>query len=390
MELSIDHYPVFQANQVLTSRHLNDVFDYLDEQTRLTRANLIGIGIVCGLEINLAGATIGLSKGCGVTSEGYLIVEPEEISLVAYRPYTLPDDVDYPSFRENGTAYAMFELFQAGEPNTTPLDAGFLADKAVVLFLELKNEGLRNCSPNNCDDKGSEVTVTVRRLLMLTADLDKVIAAANKLGTGLTSSDLANALSAELNLPDVPVLRFDVLNSNPSTSEDVYTAFLNVFRTPKLATTTAKALSAAYAAFQPLLKAAYPADPFTKFFNTYGFLDTAPASVAQVNFLQYYVDLFEDLLHAYDEFRWKGVDLICECCPPDGLFPRHLMLGRLDPEKSANSAQYRETFRPSPAVGNCAADSKTLLQLFTRLVEIAARFTNAPGLPRCPSMRRKL
>src|SRR4051794_30563486 len=102
MEHSFDQYPVFQANQVLTSRSLNDAFDYLDEQTRLTRANLIGIGIVCGLEIKLdssAGTAIALSRGCGVTSEGYLILEPEDVQLVAYRQYTLPDDVDYPPFK---------------------------------------------------------------------------------------------------------------------------------------------------------------------------------------------------------------------------------------------------------------------------------------------------
>ena len=65
MELSFDHFPVFEANQVLTSGHLNDAFDYLDQQTRQTRANLIGIGIVCGLEIKLdssAGTAITLSK----------------------------------------------------------------------------------------------------------------------------------------------------------------------------------------------------------------------------------------------------------------------------------------------------------------------------------------
>ena len=78
MQPTQDNYPVFEANQVLTNGHLNQVFKYLDEQERLTRANLIGIGIVCGLDIRLdqaAGATIHLSKGCGVTSQGYLIVE---------------------------------------------------------------------------------------------------------------------------------------------------------------------------------------------------------------------------------------------------------------------------------------------------------------------------
>lgn len=392
MELSFDHYPIFQANQVLTSGHLNDLVDYLDEQTRLTRANLIGVGIVCGLEITLdsTGATLTLSKGCGVTSEGYLIVEPEDISLVAYRPYTLPDDIEYTTFKNNGMAFTMWELFEKGEPNTTPLNspAGFLDDKAVLLFFELKNESLRNCSPNNCDDKGSEVTVTVRRLLLRIADLDTIIAAANSLGTGLTSSDLANALSAELNLPDLVVPRFDVLNSNPTSSDELYVAFLNIFRSLKLATATAGALSAAYAAFQPLLKASYPSDPFAGFAGAFGFLDSAPKSATQVRFLQYYVDLFEDLLLAYDEFRWKGVELVCACCPPGGLFPRHLMLGLLHPEKAASPDQYRESFRPSPAVGCCTADSKTLAQLFTRLVEMAARFTNAPSLPKANDQAR--
>jgi hypothetical protein len=53
MQPTLATYPVFEANQVLTNAHLNQLFTYLDEQERLTRANLIGIGIVCGLEIRL-------------------------------------------------------------------------------------------------------------------------------------------------------------------------------------------------------------------------------------------------------------------------------------------------------------------------------------------------
>src|SRR5262245_6074006 len=118
-----DHFPVFEANQVLTSAHLNDVFNYLDEQERLTRSNLIGIGIACGLEIRLdsASSAIHLSRGCGVTSEGYLIVEPEDVALVSYRAdYTIPADPDYPPFKDAAKKqYPLWELFPAGEPNTT-------------------------------------------------------------------------------------------------------------------------------------------------------------------------------------------------------------------------------------------------------------------------------
>jgi hypothetical protein len=67
-----DQYPVFEANQILSNLHLNALFDYQDEQGRLTRANLVGIGIVCGLELRRApgAATVQLTRGCGITSSG--------------------------------------------------------------------------------------------------------------------------------------------------------------------------------------------------------------------------------------------------------------------------------------------------------------------------------
>ena len=87
-------YPVFEANQVLTNAHLNDLFEYLDEQTRLTRSNLIGIGIACGLEVTFeAPGTVHLSKGCGVTSQGYLIVEPTDLDLAFVRLVQAADRV---------------------------------------------------------------------------------------------------------------------------------------------------------------------------------------------------------------------------------------------------------------------------------------------------------
>jgi hypothetical protein len=383
MESLHDHYPLFEANQVLMSRHLNDAFDYLEQQERQTRSHLIGIGIVCGLKIQLDGSAIALSKGCGVTSQGYLIVEPEDVTLTAYRPYTLPTDIDYPEFKSDGSPFALWELFGDGIPNTTPLGtpSGFLDDKAVLLFLELKKEGLRTCSPNNCDDKGSQVTAKVRRLLIARSDLDSIIAAAHGLGSGLSEGDLVAALSARLNLPDLRLRRYDVLNSNPVSSDDVYTAFLDMVRQGGLASATGQALSAAHAAFRPLLLADYPVDPFSAFGSRYGFLDSAPTDTTQVKFLQYYADLFDDLLRAYDEFRWKGLELMCACCPDDGLFPRHLMLGLLHPESAANPDGYRQGFLPSPAVGNCEEESAQLRQLFARLVAMCAGFTNQPKLP---------
>ncbi len=383
MDNLLHHHPVFEANQVLTSGHLNDVFDYLDQQERRTRSHLIGIGIVCGLELQRTGSKLLISKGCGVTSQGYLIVEPEDVELTAYRSYTLPSDLEYAPLKKSNTQLALWELFEGGVPNTSPLGTPdkFLDDKAVLLFLELKKEALRNCSPNNCDDKGSQVTATVRRLLIGKGDLDSMIAAANQLGTGLSSSDLDAALSKRLSLPDLCARRFDVVNTHPVTSADVYGALLDMLRTGKRAKATREALSAAYAAFAPLLVAKYASDPFTGFATSYGFLDDAPTSTAQVKFLQYYADLFADLIQAYDEFRWRGLDLLCACCPDDRAFPRHLVLGLLSADGSTQYGSYRQRFIPSPATGDCANESEEVQQLFARLVEMAVRFSATPTLP---------
>lgn len=408
MQVKQDTYPIFEPNQVLTNRHLNQVFDYLDEQARLTRANLIGIGVVCGLEIQLAadGKSITLTKGCGVTSQGYLLVEPpleetatqrEEVSLVEYKTYQLPDEVEeYLPFKFDGTdvngnsvriQYPLWELFEAGEQGSTKLgDAptGFLNDKAVLLFLELKKDGLRNCSPNNCDDKGFDVAATVRRLLIQRSDLDKIIAKTNGLNTDITPADLEASLSKRINLPDLRLPRFNVPNSNPTTSNQIFAAFFEVFHTHKLAKSLVDTLNTAYIAFQPILEKQYPNNPFGSFSTNFGFLDSAPQNAVQVRFLQYYYDFFDDIIKAYDEFRWKGLELICACCPPAELFPRHLMLGVLNPPANVNTAIYRHLFLSSSAISGCEEHTADVVHLFQRLVEMTNRFTIAPPLPTQP------
>ncbi len=380
-----ESYPVFEPNQVLSDVHLNQAFNYLDEQERLTRANLIGIGIICGLEIrpevkSQTEAIIRLSKGCGVTSEGYLIEESEDVSLVSYREYKLPGDPDYPSFKDSSspsTQYSLWELFPAGELDTTQLTTSFLNDKAVLLFLELKREGLRNCSPNNCDDKGSVMTATVRRLLINVSDLKKIIEKTKGLESGLTSDELEKTLLTRLDLPDLSLPRYDVPNKRPSTTEQVMAAFLSVFSSG-IVNNTGGALSSAYAAFGLLLKEEYPTDPFAGFSKKFGFLNSVPENMVQVLFLQYYYDFFDDLIKAYNEFRWKGAELLCSCCPPDKLFPRHLVLGVLD----ENSSGYRQRFLASPAIGRCEETVNELKQLFQRMVKMIDFFTDTPPLPK--------
>ena len=376
-----DTYAVFQANQVLTEAHLNEMFDYLDEQDRLTRANLIGIGIDCGLEVHLDGTMVLLTKGCGVTSEGYLLIEPADVALVSWRTYTLPDQLPYPTLRgADGKQFPLWELFPADDPAATgaqPLSDGGLAldHKAMLLFLELRHEGLRTCAPNDCDDRGSAVTATVRRLLISTENLSTLLSPAEQ-----DHGNEAGVLD-RLTLPDLRMPRVDVPNTGPVGSADVLAAFQRAFRDSTLVNRTAIALTQAYAVFKPLLVGAFRDNPFPDALDRFDFLDKFPKTTGQVRFLPYYWDLFDDLLRAYDDFRWAGTDLLSVCCPPGGLFPRHLMLGVLKPASVGEPAAFRHRWLPSPATGRCADRARDVLTLFRRLVAMVDRFTEQPPLP---------
>lgn len=88
MEQTNNNYPKFEAGQVLTSKALNSYFGYLDEQQRLTRAKLLGVGIIDGLEFTYNDNAIIITKGTAVTSDGYLIELKEDAT------YTLAFEYD--------------------------------------------------------------------------------------------------------------------------------------------------------------------------------------------------------------------------------------------------------------------------------------------------------
>lgn len=376
-------YPIFEANQVLSSEHLNNEFDYLDEQARLTRANLIGIGIVCGLEVTFETNTIRLTKGCGVTSEGYLIVQSEDVTFGKYQPYILPNGDQYAPFLVKNASgkeeqVALWELLKDGATGTAlNLPDKFLDDKVALLFLELNNKPLKNCEAGDCDDKGREIIATVRPLLIQIANLDKIVAIATKSAPDLSPKAITDTIAARLNLPDLRLPRYDVPNTSPITSADVLAGFQNAIKQATLVANMQKALSAAYAAFK-LINLNVTTDPFANFTANFGFLDTALTSPEQVQFLQYYYDFLDDLIQAYDEFRWKGIDLLCLCCPPEDLFPRHLILGQV--ALGVNKANDRQGFLASPAVSRCGPQVAELQQLFARMVEMIQSFTNPPQL----------
>jgi hypothetical protein len=362
-------YPRFVANQVLTSDNLNDLFGYLDEQQRLTRTNLLGIGIVCGLQVKTGsdsdGSFITITEGCGITSLGYLVTVPE----ITYHQYNQFDAVKseyYAPFvntSDKTQKFPLWELKQLGEIEdednpfhllTDP--SGFLNDKIVLIFVELLETANKNCDPNSCDDKGIMVTVTFRPLLIRKIDAEALLAN--------TSGGPSNGNA--ILLADIKMPRYDVPSTLLLDSEDVFQGYLDIL-SASFISSVKTVLSDSWTKLNPLLVDDYPTDPFTGMESAFDFLHSGAISQNQVLNLQYFYDFFSDLLLGYDELKRKAFDAACECVPDESLFPRHLLLGEAVGFDELNSL-FRTRFISSPILCCCADDTGHIRTLFKRLV----------------------
>ncbi|AEE48478.1 Ig-like domain-containing protein [Haliscomenobacter hydrossis] len=388
-------YPVFEANQVLTKAHLNQLVAYLDEQTRISRTNLFGVGIVCGLELswNEASATIHISKGCGVTTEGYLanvgMVGDEtgtckpviilDFSADRFKKYDAPTNPGYSKFHVDcDTSKPQHELWQlipaaaADYDTATPLDAVFLVDKVVLLYVEVNNEQLKNCSPNSCDDKGREAVLTIRPLLITRAN-------AVKLNVELAGQDTLPNLVDRLGLPDLRMPRLNVPNTDMVEARQIFDAYKTLLLdgSETMFHKIGAALSEAYRVFMPVVDSVAPGYNFiakmqrleTQFRSIFSIFSLVKIRIP-VYYAQYYYDLLSDLIQAYDEFRWKALELMALCCPHEALFPRHLLLG----EVLAEQPELRHHFRPSLAIAQADTTAEEVRHLFERIVMMIDKF----------------
>ncbi len=347
-------YPIFEADQVLTSGHLNDLVVYLEEQERLTRNKLIGIGIVCGLNLRYSASgkrkEITIGKGCGITSEGYLVAMGETI-CTHIREDAYVDPVDYPDLKGMRLIEMLTQEEAALEESTdvspiSTISENTLSEMAVVLYLEKLDEDLKNCIPEDCNDKGKKRIFTIRKLLVEKSALRQLISDKQGFRSPQTESTLENAVNGIFHLPEVYIERVvvpQVAGIQLSTLQGVYVNSINS-GIPQLALAvgaTSELLQPALSGIQDdritseKIKAA-----LTKEFENLAKNDPTA--------LQYFYDYLNDLSDAYHEFREEAFDLLSMCCPDESLFGCHLMLGEVIDDGDCEPSIYRHRWYPSP------------------------------------------
>jgi hypothetical protein len=350
----LQNFPQFVPDQVLTSENLNQLFGYLDAEGRMTRTNLIGIGIVCGMEVKNStdsdGHFIAITKGTGVTSSGYLITTPEngvvDVTETRYHKFRNFDAAQcryYEPFVNIATKTQRFPLWELMEKSettgTSPLNSipGGLGDKVVMMFVELKEANNKNCDPNSCDDKGINVDVSFKPLLVRQADALNLI---NTGGTGVSSVSFNN-------LETLMMPRWNVPNTHPVSSDDIINSYRTIL-TPAFIQHVEDVLTLAHTMFKPIVAYEYPNNPFLNLAEKFVFLGNPVLSTGHTVHMQYYYDFFSDMMQAYEEFCKTGKELMSVCCPDETLFPRHLLLGEAIPLADHSKSSFRHYFIYSP------------------------------------------
>ncbi len=370
MSQIISTYPIFEGSQVLTSTQLNQLAAYLDQQGRLTRSKLIGMGIVCGMQVQPYPQGLQITKGLGITSEGFLI-QAGNFKATHYRPYSLPEGVDYKPFKNEDYVASLFELLTEVPTDNTDVKkltnpANFLNDKYVLIFIEIFDKDLKSCLGNACDDRGQDRLLTLRRLVVSGADLDKILT---------ESSNVKSPFPNILDLPEFSVQKPLFYPGNPESNE--FGAFVKHYQ-KFIALTLSKeffeALNLSYKLFEPILNKSYSfANPLesgniqNKISEIMALAEENPSDIQGV---QYLWDFAKELVKAYSEFRKSAMDLWYNCVTDSSLFPLHLMLGRArtNSETQAQFLKYRHGFVQPPIYNLQKLLAETCIQRHRRMV----------------------
>lgn len=409
-------YPVFEANQVLSSEHLNGLTYYLDHQNRATRVKLIGVGITCGLTIDWDASTniLTINGGTGITSEGHLIqIETTSYSMASEPVYA--DPANYHLFSDASDSVTsqidMWELIEEVPSSGTFVDfttvdnglsSGpyFMDNKVVLLFLEIADNDLKSCLGENCDDKGIERIFTVRKLLVRCEDAAAII----REGYTIPNNVL---IDSELNkrfIPDYQELKshllipegtaagdFDAKLEELNSSAKLLERFTDLFGTTgevnnTLLLTISEKIADAYQTYLPILEKAYDADPTPTLLTDFNAQRDAHIGIGT---LQYYYDYIKDVYKGYNEFVHEAFELTSECCPDTARFPQHLMLGKVlpaipcaqsDNEVACKPAIYRTHFIQTPIYNQQLKQVEKVQTLFARLIGMISNFRSSLSL----------
>ncbi len=372
-------YSVFEKDQVLTEAQLNSVTEYLDDQDRLDRVSLIGVGIVCGLGVSRSGGSVSLGKGLGITTDGDLLRVAADTSYTRFKPY----DANYPQYPplyvDSETMLPAWELIAAG--TTDPLSRSLtqfnsntghaLADMVALLLVEsyIKDHDL--CTGADCDNHSKDYISALRLILVEKSSVSALMPAIRTADAAARALDHLVAdhvtVSSALETPAELAARFR------GACDNMHARLVGAL--PKL-----------WSEASFLFGDVFGADPTAGWLSRLTAIRNGFAS--SDSRIQYYFDFLKDLIATWNEMRDLLFGENAWCCPDLDGFPKHLMLGDLAP--GGESQSNRLGFYPAAAInrGERVAEAGFLAAKIDRMIDsfnLPAVQTSAASIRVTPS-----
>ncbi|MDW9382825.1 PKD domain-containing protein [Chryseobacterium sp. JV558] len=392
--ISVQYRKFSKGQYIEDPDQFNEFLDFFEDQDRLSRVLLQGVGIVCGLKPKLIYKnrllnSIQLSQGVAITTDGDLLtlnttsktsedlymsdlktVDLENKSFTHFKGYD-NFKVKYPAFYEGSEQIELWELATAQEAKTdfqTINNLTNLEGKYLLLYLEDYEKEVKPCRGVDCDNHGIQ---QIRNLKVLVT----------------TASGITHILGEEgFSLPDpvtgvVKPKRQDRLQPHPLFIEDIMEPvkqnriILERFVTKnKVEVSDLKKMY-----IKAIDKADYGKSIFEKIAAIAKILRIPSASyesfkvsldrvINQETGFQYTYDVIKDLMDTYSEIIELLPKAFTKCLPDFASFPKHIMLGKLISDIQLDFSRHQ--FYNSPALDDEKATQKvkTLINRFNQQV----------------------
>ncbi|WP_019498215.1 hypothetical protein [Pseudanabaena sp. PCC 6802] len=326
------NYSVFEKDQVLTHEQLNSIANYLDDQNRLTRIMLLGVGIAYGLRVSINGDTVKVTAGIGVPTDGDLLYFNQDTIFDRFKLYDKSQPKYSLLYREEDMLQ-VYELVRQGNIDAEAVNFNQFetqvgksrSSMVAVLLMESYIKDNDICSGTDCDNLGQDCLNTPKLLLVDKADIENLkptIVSLNEAASKL------NEIIPERAIVPRTINTFSELTAIYSTTNNTLVRRI-VDELPKL-----------YALCSTFFKDIFPIDPAWK-----GKLEEINANFIPANGIQYYYDFLKDLAETHNHCLELLFGQTNWNCPDPASFPKHLLLGNLIPNNDPD--KNRTPFYPS-------------------------------------------
>lgn len=426
--------PLFESNQILSSTHLNQLRDYLDNEIRISRTKLSGVGIADGLSIKLydkAAGKIVVSAGYGITTDGYLLELHSDNSncenvYTHFRAYTDPGKPLYnfgkASVSEEVVAEeALSEVSAKKSSSSKSKSASFKpqsikpAEEAMAEVTDSEGSGdspktisvgptLYELFTDGSEDDTEPLTdfpadLDAMALVLFMEEKDVNLKSCT--GTNCDNKGQKREVTVRLLLIDPKYLNsydtLDILTSKdplhhlniPRLSNTDLVSFDSIAKvqekylakiiTPQK-TVLNEAITLAYTSYNYLL--ALSGQNYNEALAQLGSIEKAKDAnglvIGNIQYIQYVADVLADTTMAFNEFASAAYNFLSRCGKAPKAFSRHLTLGLLVKPVSNYADIYRTVFFNMPPLDRQDHLFLSAQMLFQKMLRLLINF-QVPG-----------